>query len=172
MDDATKAAYRLNYDAAANEPATWLIIGDNLALAARLLEPDFVVDLTKEIDPDRIAISARIQGPLLMLRACGLECLLKALYVAKGNKLGLDGRYVPPGGKDHDLVNLAQKAGFVMSRSEAVLVAYLDDYIMQGRYPVAKPGRAGASRTGAGRGEARRTHSPRERAQGRSPQCA
>jgi hypothetical protein len=138
MDDATKAAHRLNYDAAANQPLTWLFVADNLALAARLLEPHFPIDLMKEMDHDRIKTGARIQGPLLMLRACGLECLLKALYVAKGNKLAEGGRYLSPGGKDHDLVSLAQRAGFAMSPSETALVAYLDDYITQGRYPVAK----------------------------------
>jgi len=73
-----------------------------------------------------------------MLRGCGLECLLKALYVAKGNKLGRDGRYVSPGGKDHDLINLAGKAAFSASKPEAALLGYLDDYITIGRYPVAK----------------------------------
>jgi hypothetical protein len=137
MDEATKAAHRLNYDTAANDPLAWAIVADNLVLAARLLEPHFRLDFTEE-DVDRYITGARIQGPILMLRGCGLECLLKALYVAKGNKLGRDGRYVSPGGKDHDLVNLAEKAAFSMTPSEAALVGYLDDYITIGRYPVAK----------------------------------
>ncbi len=137
MDDETKAALKQNYDAIANEPATWLIVADNLGLAANLLEPHFPIDLTKETDHTRI-ISARVQGPILMLRGCGLECLFKALYVARGNKLGDGGRYVSPGGKEHDLISLAQKAAFSMSASESALVAYLGHFIMQGRYPMAK----------------------------------
>lgn len=138
MDDETKAALRQNDDAIANEPATWLIVADNLGLTAKLLEPHFPIDLTKETDPTRIVIRARVQGPILMLRGCGLECLFKALYVAKGNKLGEGGRYVSAGGKEHDLISLAQKAAFSMSASESALVAYLGHFIMQGRYPMAK----------------------------------
>lgn len=138
MDDDTKAALRQNYDSIANKPATWLIVADNLALAARLLEPHFAIDLTKECDHDRIAVRARIHGPILMLRGCGLECLLKALYVAKGNKLGEGGRYISPGGKEHDLISLAAKASLAMSPSEKALVGYLGHYIMQGRYPMPK----------------------------------
>jgi hypothetical protein len=138
MDEATKAALSQNYDAIANEPATWLFVADNLGLSANLLEPHFPVDLTKETDHTRSVVSARIQGPILMLRGCGLECLFKALYVAKGNKLGEGGRYVSPGGKPHDLISLAQKAEFVLSPSESDLVAYLGDFIMQGRYPMMK----------------------------------
>jgi hypothetical protein len=138
MDDETKEALRQNYDAIANEPATWLIVADNLGLAANLLEPHFPIDLTKETDYTRIAIRARVQGPVLMLRGCGLECLLKALYVAKGNKLGEGGRYVSPGGKEHDLISLAEKAAFSMSPSESAVAAYLGHFIMQGRFPMAK----------------------------------
>jgi hypothetical protein len=139
MDDETKAALRQNYDAIANEPAAWLFVADNLALAANRLEPDFLVDRTAESDHTRMVLSVRIQGPILLLRGCGLECLFKALYVAKGNKLGEGGQFVEPGGRPHDLVGLAKKAGFTMSAEESALVAYLSDFITWlGRYPMGK----------------------------------
>jgi hypothetical protein len=138
IDAKTKAALRENYDRLANEPAAWLVIADNLACSARLLEPYFSVDPTKETDHQRIALSARVQGPILMLRGCGLECLLKALFVAKGNTLGKSGRFVSPGGKAHDLVKLAEKAQFLASPTESSLLAHLGHYIEQGRYPMVK----------------------------------
>jgi hypothetical protein len=136
IDDETKAALRQNYDRIANEPGTWLFVADNLALSAHLLEPYFTPDLTQESDYERIRMTARVEGPILMLRGCGLECLLKALYVARGNKLGDDGRYVSPGGRHHDLVALAQKASFEISPSDEALLAHLGHFIMQGRYPM------------------------------------
>jgi len=71
MDDATKAAHRLNYDTAANEPLAWLIVADNLELAARLLEPHFPTDFMKETDLDRIAKghSSRVQSSCSVVAA-------------------------------------------------------------------------------------------------------
>jgi len=65
-----------------------------------------------------------------------VECLLKALYVAAGDPLARDGDYIPPPGvADHDLVRLAEAAGFSMSAAERSLLKLLGYWIKQGRYP-------------------------------------
>lgn len=73
---------------------------------------------------------------MLMLRACRMECLLKALYVANGNRLGVNGRFVPPKGKSHDLVTLAREANLSLTLEAECLLGYLGQFITQGRYPV------------------------------------
>lgn len=137
MDDETREALRLNFDKVGNEPANWFFVAGNLGFSARILEQFFVLDMTKEPDHMRLVKSGRVVGPMLMLRGCRLECLLKALYLAQGNKLGLDGRYTSPGGAPHDLLSLSRKAGVSTTPAEDVVLEHLGLYIVQGRYPIA-----------------------------------
>ena len=119
MDAATKAQRREDYDAIANEPGDWLRDADNLDFAARSLEPCFSIDLSTETDVARMLRRVRLRRPILMLRGCGLECLLKALFLAKGGTLAKGGRYLGAGGRQHDLAHLAKQADFAQSPCEA-----------------------------------------------------
>lgn len=138
MDNETKEALRLNFDNVANERACWFYVAGNLGFSARILEQYFVLDMTKEPDHERIVQSGKVTASMLMLRGCRLECMLKALYVGRGNKLGLDGQYVSPGGKPHDLLSLSRKAAVSTTAAEDALLEYLSLYIVQGRYPIGK----------------------------------
>lgn len=138
MDDGTKAALRRNFDAVANEPGIWFYVAGNLGFSAQILEQHFVLDLTKESDHERIVRSSMVEGAMFMLRGCRMECLLKALLVASGIKLGEDGRYLPPGGRAHDLLFLAHAAGLTTMSAEQALLRHLSLFIVQGRYPIAK----------------------------------
>lgn len=138
MDAATKAQRREDYDAIANEPGDWLRDADNLSFAAEALEPCFSIDLSAELDVTLLYRRARLGRPTLMLRGCGLECLFKALFLAKGGALSKDGRYLGLGRREHDLAHLANRAAVALSSPERALVTYLGRFISRGRYPVAK----------------------------------
>jgi len=136
VDEETREALKRNYDTSGNDPLTWLWVAGNLRTAALHLEPHFPLDFTKEVDHQRIVVGARLQGPLLMLRGCELECLLKAIYVAGGRTLAEGGVYKAPKGKPHDLVALARAADLSPTAAEVALLSYLGWYISGGRYPI------------------------------------
>src|SRR5262245_57080945 len=108
MDSATREAVKKNFDAAGNNPGVWLWTAETLRFTAKLVEPHFVAGLGPHAPLAMVAPSAKVQGPILMLRGCELECLFKALYVAHGGKLAASGQYKPPKGKPHDLLALAR----------------------------------------------------------------
>ena len=132
----TREGLRQNYDSIANEPDTWFFVAGNLGHSARILQEHHVVDLLDVSDPMRVRASARVEGPLLMLRGCRMECLLKALILSNGGRLGVGGRFVAPKGKAHDLLALARKAQLALERPEEFLLGYLGEFITQGRYPI------------------------------------
>jgi hypothetical protein len=136
----TDKARVANFDTKGNLPQPWWIVGQNLLASSDLLGRALVLDtpaaLTEQ-DAQAFRMDARVRGATLMLRGCAVECLLKALYVAAGNVLARDGDYIrPPGVADHDLIRLAQAAGFLMSAAERSLLKLLSYWIKQGRYPL------------------------------------
>jgi hypothetical protein len=138
--DDTEKAQVANFDAKGNQPAAWWFIGDNLIMSAETLGRLLVLDASrlftaKEIEARRL--DARVRGSTLMLRGCGAECLLKALYLDAGNILTGNGELIrPPGVPDHDLIRLANAAGFPLSPEEHSLLKVLGYWIKQGRYPL------------------------------------
>jgi len=88
----------------------------------------------EEVMPALLAVRA-------MLLGYAVECALKALWVRKkGNDLIRNGKYVGvKGAGDHNLVQLAQQAGFVPTPVEAQVLRRLTKFAMfAGRYPVAR----------------------------------
>ena len=81
-----------NFDAAGNEPGAWWHIGQNLLIASDILRRECPIDLRSITDHVVIRMSAAVLGPMLMLRGCAFECLLKALYLDAGGKLA-EGAY-------------------------------------------------------------------------------
>lgn len=75
-----------------------------------------------------------------MLMAYAIECALKALWVRRGNRLVINGRYVGiRGARDHQLVQLASVVGFTPTRREAAVLDHFTKAAMfVGRYPIAK----------------------------------
>ncbi len=69
-----------------------------------------------------------------------VECGLKALWFRKGNKLLRSGGYKGvTGAKAHDLVQLAQAAGFIPTTTETAALRRLSKFSrFAGRYPVAR----------------------------------
>lgn len=88
----------------------------------------------QEVMPALLAVRA-------MLLGYAVECALKALWVrAEGNNLIRNGKYVGvTGAGDHNLVQLAQQAGFIPTAVEVQVLRRLTKFAMfAGRYPVAR----------------------------------
>jgi len=127
------------FDARGNAAGPWWWFGKNLLVAADVLSQH------TEVDPGRLLVAGQgrafrtamaILGPMLMLRACAIECLLKAVYLDGGNILAKDGRYHKPPAPDHDLVGLARLAGLSASPTVEAMLAKLQRWITAGRYPI------------------------------------
>ena len=88
------------YDARANSPGTWWWYGKNLFLAADLLLPHW--------RGSNIRTSVAVHGPMQMLRACAMECTLKALSLDAGHHFASGGKF-EKGNRSHSLVNLLRR---------------------------------------------------------------
>lgn len=127
------------FDARGNAPAPWWWFGKNLLVAADVLKQrDLAPDRFLTSDPSARRISIAVFGPMLMLRACAIECLLKAMYLDRGNPLVRNGRFQKPPARDHDLVALARLAGLSQAPEVTALLAKLQRYTTAGRYPIEK----------------------------------
>jgi len=74
-----------------------------------------------------------------MLKGMAVECLLKAMWVKRGNVLVADGRYCRvPGARDHDLPQLAAAVNFNVNSTEVAVLCRLSLFIAAGRYPIPK----------------------------------
>jgi hypothetical protein len=76
----------------------------------------------------------------LMLAAFGIECLIKAVWVKRGNQLARDGKYVPmTKNEGHRLVKLCCVAGIPLDSREADALERMSDIARTiGRYPIAR----------------------------------
>jgi hypothetical protein len=133
MSDTSQA-----FDARGNAPGPWWWFGKNLLVAADVLQQHRLhSDQFLNAEPSARGTSIAVFGPMLMLRACAIECLLKAMYLDRGNTLAKGGRFQKPPARDHDLVALARLAGLPPSTELVALLAKLQTYITAGRYPIA-----------------------------------
>ena len=125
------------FDARGNAPGPWWWFGKNLLVAADVLHRHILDDAQFLVaEPQDRRTSIAVFGPMLMLRACAMECLLKAKYLDRGNILAKDGRLQKPPVRDHDLVALARLAGVPRSPEVTALLGKLQRYVTAGRYPI------------------------------------
>lgn len=128
------------FDRTANRPGAWRTTAADLMAAADLVARDCRLDLGQALDEqDTYGIARTFQrlGPLLLLRGCAVECLLKAHFVRAGGILARGGRYVRVNGaRDHDLMSLATIARVKVSSPERRVLLKLSDWIVRGRYPL------------------------------------
>ena len=86
--------------------------------------------------PADVASGFRFLGPVLLLRACAVECALKAMWLRQGNTLGRDGRLQKiPGSRGHELIPLTEAVGWRVSEAERVVLDRLSLWNELGRYP-------------------------------------
>ena len=88
---------------------------------------------TRDPRPDSL-----IHAPEMMLRGFAVECLLKGLWVKRGNRIVDGGEYVGiPGTNQHDLIGLAQAVGQPLTTEQAHVLKMLTVYLTRvGRYPI------------------------------------
>ncbi|MGA8345390.1 MAG: hypothetical protein WB781_25900 [Candidatus Sulfotelmatobacter sp.] len=121
---------------AGNSPEAWQLCARDLRAAATVLR-----ERRESIESGSAPVlTALIHPAELMLDGMAIECLLKALWVKRGNKLARDGKYlgVPDAGA-HDLVQLAGAVKLILSDLEKDTLRRLSHFIEYGgRYPVPK----------------------------------
>jgi hypothetical protein len=128
-----------HFDRAGNLPASWHLSADSLFAAARLLKAQ-----RDRYDPwsikvgDTIPDEGKILWPELMLRGFAIECLLKALYLKRGNKLAVAGKYVGvKGAAEHDLVQLSDAVCVRLTPAQRDVLKRLSIVMTAGgRYPI------------------------------------
>jgi hypothetical protein len=76
----------------------------------------------------------------LMLTAFGIECLVKAVWIKRGNQLARDGKYVPMTKREgHQLVKLCRVAGILLDARETDALERITDIAGTiGGYPIAR----------------------------------
>jgi hypothetical protein len=122
------------HERAGNFAPAWQMCGHELLFASRVLR-------------DRIATAPQSEfagmklGAIeLMLRAMAVECLLKAIWVHRGNKLSQGGEYSPiPGTASHDLIQMADAVALRRKARERDLLRRLTHFVAYpARYPIPK----------------------------------
>ena len=125
------------FDSVINEPKSWMDSVSDLLSSATALGAQCTM-LDKAFSPSTAKGDAgfRFFGPILLLRACALECAFKAMWLRQGHKLGENGRLVKiPGSHGHELVPLAAAVGFSVSDAERAVLDRLSLWNETGRYP-------------------------------------
>jgi hypothetical protein len=121
---------------AGNSPHAWQLCARDLLAAASALR-----ERRESIESGSApTLPGQLHPAELMLDGMAIECLLKAVWVKRGNKLASDGTYrkVPDAGA-HDLVQLAGTLEFILSDFEKDTLRRLSHFIEYGgRYPVPK----------------------------------
>lgn len=134
---------------AGNLPFPWWLVGRGLVYSAEVLYGAAVVSIpidpndpeSTTVEMDEVANrefnrAQALLGPTLMLRAFGVEAMLKALYVDQGGVLAKNGKFIWPPGKSHDLCALAIAAKFDLDANETELLRILEFWSTEGRYPI------------------------------------
>jgi len=127
------------YDRTGNTSAAWILAGDSLQAAARILKAH-----RDRFDPTQLNVGDNVPDegkalfPELMLKGFAVECLLKALWLKRGNKLAVGGKYVGvKGAADHDLLKLADTVGLHLNRKARDILKRLSIIMTSGgRYPI------------------------------------
>ena len=81
--DTRDETLRNGYEYVINEPRAWRETATNLNRAADMIASHCRLDFPQEPTDENVAQAedtARLLGPLLLLRASAVECLLKGLY--------------------------------------------------------------------------------------------
>ncbi len=128
-----------HYDRTGNTPTAWILAAGSLQAAARILKAHRdLFDPSQLKVGDNVPDEGKVLFPELMLRGFAVECMLKALWLKRGNKLAVGGKYVGiKGAANHNLLQLSDKVGLhVNERERDVLKRLSNIMISTGRYPI------------------------------------
>ncbi len=133
------SARKIDYEESANEYWRWKDAGDNLLIAANILEANYnkSIEEVKKTVRGKLPLSVQILSQWIYFKAKSLELYTKALYIKQGN-FATDGK----GSLNkilitHDLFTLGQKTKIVLSKKRILLLNKLTDAVKYwGTYPV------------------------------------
>lgn len=128
-----------NFDKIGNLPEAWELSADHLLSASRILKKH-----RDNFNPSSLKVGEEIpdEGKILaselMLKGYAVECLLKAVWVKKGNLLAKDGKYIRiKGCGNHDLIQIAKVVSLEFEDKQIDILKRLSIYITSaGRYPI------------------------------------
>ncbi|MDO9600565.1 MAG: hypothetical protein Q7J47_22830 [Azoarcus sp.] len=131
------------HEALGNDTEQWLLRADALHRSGEFLYERIQEPPTNGADVLEVWSWFSIHDVGRMLRGMAFECLLKAMWLARGEVLVKDGRFIGiPGTKGHDLyamyVNVVLNHRSALSEEEKKLLARLSFAIVSARYPVSK----------------------------------
>ena len=121
--------YYFTYDQLGNDVSRWKDIGEDLLFSSE--------QLMKSFYKERKVRSVFL--PALMLKAFGIECLLKGVYLVRGNKIVINNKIKKFNAKPHDLVEICKEFNVSISIQEKEMLEQLTATARNiGRYPIAK----------------------------------
>lgn len=124
-----------------NDHNAWMLSAGDLFAASRLLRKVRNSFDTESIGVgDAIPDEGRIHATELMLRGFAVECLLKALWVMRGGKICVEGKYVGINGAgDHNLIQLSDVNKLSFTEPQRDVLKRLSIFMTSvGRYPIPK----------------------------------
>lgn len=127
------------HEGAGNLPRAWEGAAEDLLAAAQILKERHESFDRASLGPnDPMPPESGVKPVELMLRGMAVECMLKALWLKRGNVIVRDGKYFGVrGAGQHDLPQLASATGFQIDAVETDLLRRLSHFIQYGgRYPV------------------------------------
>lgn len=141
-----------NFDWNGNNPDRWVDSANALINSYNLLYKEYKESIKKheimweEMRRKGITTCTLQSDPFsmlnvaLMLSGYAIECLLKAIWVKKGNPLARNGKFEDTlGCKSHNLKKIAEKVGVDLNEDEEWLLVRLSEAITSfGRYPIGK----------------------------------
>jgi hypothetical protein len=131
------------HEALGNDTEQWLLKADALHRSGEFLYERIGEPPTHDADLEDVCNWFSVHNVGRMLRGMALECLLKAMWLTRGEVLVKDGRFIGiPGAKGHDLYAMYVSACFghrsALSQEEKKLLARLSFAIVSARYPISK----------------------------------
>jgi hypothetical protein len=133
----TEEELKKHYDETANDPIAWLDAANENLIAADVID-EAMAAAQKRQGP--IEHAMRLTWKSRMLRAYAVECLLKAIYVKNGNKLG-DGGELDKGAfpTNHNLVSMWRRVCLpsLTPERQSLLMKLSHISTSLGRYPIA-----------------------------------
>ena len=131
------------HEALGNDIEQWLLRAESLHSAGQLLYERIGEPPTPGADVEKVWTWFGVHDIGRMLRGMALECLLKAIWLARGEMLVKAGRFIGiTGAKGHDLYAMYTAACLnhrvALNEEEKKLLTRLSFAIVSARYPILK----------------------------------
>lgn len=136
MDDSKRKA---DYKKSANEYWRWKDAGNNLLIAANILQDNYNrgQKKIKKAKQGLLPLSMYVLSQIIYFKAKSLELYLKALYIKRGNPATDNNGNLVSFLNSHKLLDLSQATGELLDEEHKLLLVKLTEAIIYwGTYPV------------------------------------